>query len=718
MRPVIDLELEYGLVFDGGGARGAYQIGAWKALAEAGVKIRAVAGTSVGALNGALVCMGDIAHAEEIWAEMKFSRIMDVDDELMDQFFEGEADMNRFVKEFWNKFTEGGVDITPLKELLHREVDEEKIRSCGTELCLVTYSVTDRKAMELSIEEIPEGQLEDFLLASAYLIGFKNEPLHGKTYIDGGVVDNVPANALLNRGYQNIIEVRIFGPGRIPKVTIPEEGCVYTVAPRVSLGSILEFSKKRSLRNIRLGYYDAKRMLYALEGMIYYIEQNHEECYYEKIMEPLSELGKAEHRMTLRLPLKCTDKELFMGMLEAGAKLMRITKYNIYTVDELWDEVVRVYDGLSQETVDDLPKFVHEIVKMRRPDENSAETETVKNSPGPVKTGSGYGIMKAEILKMLRSAESYISGQQLCDKFKVSRTAVWKVINQLKDDGYEIEAVRNKGYRIVDVPDVLNAEVIESYLETDWAGRSIVYSSEIDSTNTRAKMLGESGAVHGTLVASESQNAGKGRRGRQWSSPAGSSIYMTLLLRPEFAPMKAPMLTLVMAYSVAEAVRETENLEIGIKWPNDLVLNKKKICGILTEMSTEPDFINHVVIGVGINVNNETFPEEISMTATSLAKETGKTFNRAELIAAVMKKFEKNYEEFCKTEDLSFMQEKYNEILVNKDREVTVLEPGNEYHAKALGINSTGELQVVKDDGTEVSVFAGEVSVRGIYGYV
>ena len=336
MRPIIDLELEYGLVFDGGGARGAYQIGAWKALAEAGVKIRAVAGTSVGALNGALVCMGNIPHAEQIWEEMKFSKIMDVDDELMEQFFNGEADMNRFVKEFWNKFTAGGVDITPLKELLHREVDEEKIRTCGTELCLVTYSVTDRKAMELSIEEIPEGQLEDFLLASAYLIGFKNEPLHGKTYIDGGIVDNVPANALLNRGYQNIIEVRIFGPGRTPKVTIPEEGCAYTIAPRVSLGSILEFSKKRSLRNIRLGYFDAKRMLYALEGMIYYIEQNHEECYYEEIMETLSELVKAEYRVTLKLPLKCTDKELFMGMLEAAAKLLRITKYNIYTVDGLW----------------------------------------------------------------------------------------------------------------------------------------------------------------------------------------------------------------------------------------------------------------------------------------------------------------------------------------------------------------------------------------------
>ena len=335
MKPNIDLDLEYGLVFDGGGARGAYQIGAWKALREAGVKIRAVAGTSVGALNGALVCLGDVENAERIWEEMKFSRIMDVDDVMMEEFFDGEADIGEFIRNFWSKFTEGGVDITPLKELLHEEVDEEKIRTSGINLCLVTYSVSDRKAMHLSIDDIPDGQLEDFLLASAYLFGFKNEPLHGKTYLDGGIVDNVPANSLLERGYKNIIEARIFGPGREPRAEIPEDGCKYVIAPRVSLGSILEFSGKRSRQNLKIGYFDAMRMIYGLEGTIYYIEQNHEGCYYEKIMEDVSERKKTEYRIRLRLPFSCSDKDLFMGILEASAKLMRIPKYNIYTVDEL-----------------------------------------------------------------------------------------------------------------------------------------------------------------------------------------------------------------------------------------------------------------------------------------------------------------------------------------------------------------------------------------------
>ena len=326
--------------------------------------------------------------------------------------------------------------------------------------------------------------------------------------------------------------------------------------------------------------------------------------------------------------------------------------------------------------------------------------------------------MKAEILKMLRQADDYLSGQQLCDKFQVSRTAIWKVINQLKDEGYEIEAVRNKGYRIIESPDRLSADEIKSYLETKWAAGCLEYYTEVDSTNTRVKVMGEEGAPHGTLVVAEQQNAGKGRRGRNWSSPAGSSLYMSILLKPEFAPSQAPMLTLLMAYSAAVALREKTQAEIGIKWPNDLVLNKKKICGILTEMSAEIDYINYVVIGVGINVNTETFPEEIAHTATSLRLETGRILKRAELIAAIMAKFEEYYDKFCKAGNLSPIIEGYNDILVNTGHRVRVLEPGHEYDAMSLGINEMGELQVEREDGSRESVFAGEVSVRGIYGYV
>lgn len=325
--------------------------------------------------------------------------------------------------------------------------------------------------------------------------------------------------------------------------------------------------------------------------------------------------------------------------------------------------------------------------------------------------------MKAEILRMLREQSEYVSGQQLCETLGVSRTAVWKVINQLKEEGYQIEAVRNKGYHITGYPDRLSPDEVQSLTETKWAGAKVIYYEETDSTNIRAKALAEEGAEHGTLVIAGRQNAGKGRRGRGWISPKGENIYMSILLRPEFEPVKAPMLTLVMAYSVAQALREKEEINAKIKWPNDVVLHKKKICGILTEMSAEIDYINHVVIGVGINTNMEQMEAEIAEKATSLKIEEGRTVMRAGLIAQVMKYFEENYEKFLKDGDLSGIKDAYNGMLVNQDKDVRVLEPGNEYDAHAIGINETGELLVKKEDGSIEKIFAGEVSVRGIYGY-
>ena len=321
---------------------------------------------------------------------------------------------------------------------------------------------------------------------------------------------------------------------------------------------------------------------------------------------------------------------------------------------------------------------------------------------------------------MLKEADDHISGQQLCEQFQVSRTAVWKVINQLKEEGYQVEAVRNKGYRIIESPDVLTREELAVQIgdATRWAGQEIVCFTETDSTNVRARKLGENGAAHGTLVVAEQQTAGRGRRDRGWESPAGSSIYMSLLLRPEFLPNKAPMLTIVMAYSVATALREQTGLDFRIKWPNDIVLNGKKVVGILTEMSTEIEYINHVVIGVGINVNTEAFPEEICATATSIRRESGKTWRRAELIAAILRQFEVQYERFVKEEDLAYLREAYDAILVNCNREVRILGEKDGYRAVALGIDDQGELLVRKEDGTVTSVYAGEVSVRGIYGYV
>lgn len=367
MKPILDLTKEYGIVLEGGGARGAYQIGAWRALAEAGVKINAVAGTSVGALNGALICMGDLEKAEKIWREITYSSVMDVDDTLMDELFHREMSIREIVSKVMGHLSEGGVDITPLRNLIAENIDEKKIRESGIELCLLTFSVSKMKEVDISIGEIPENLLADYLLASAYLVGFKNEKLHGETYIDGGLINNVPTNSLIQRGYENLIQIRIYGPGRKPRVKWTENTKLYEIAPTVKLGSIIEFDSKRSQNNMKIGYFDAKRMLYGLIGRIYYIEQTREEWYYEKILKELSEIEKAEIAFILRLSLGYTDMELYLAMLEASAKLLHVPKYQVYTIQELEEQTTVRYESLEDQI--HLPRFVHILMHIRKDNE-------------------------------------------------------------------------------------------------------------------------------------------------------------------------------------------------------------------------------------------------------------------------------------------------------------------------------------------------------------
>lgn len=386
MEPVIDLSKEYGLVLEGGGAKGAYQIGAWKALKEAGVQIRGVAGTSVGALNGALICMDDLEQAEKLWKTIAYSKVMDVDDELMGRLFDKEKLkpelLRSTLKDIFRVLGEGGADIAPLRKLIEENIDEERIRKSPTEFYSCTYSVTDRKEMDVDMKAVPEGQMQDMLLASSYLPVFKNEKLHGKTYMDGGVTNVLPVNTLLDRGYENLILIRIFGVGHEKKITIPDEVTVLEIAPRGSLGSILQFDGAKSRRNMRMGYYDALRMLYGLEGKIYYIEQNREECYYlkqligiqEEVLTFLLNAHKLEPEAGLRgyteiiLPLVAAElklgndwnyKTLYLSMLEASARLLRIGKYRVYTVDELRAAVEKkAKDAKLQE----FPTFVRIIL--------------------------------------------------------------------------------------------------------------------------------------------------------------------------------------------------------------------------------------------------------------------------------------------------------------------------------------------------------------------
>ena len=219
MEAKIDLTKEYGLVLEGGGAKGAYQIGAWKALKEAGVKLKGIAGTSVGALNGALICMNDIEAAERLWKNISYSQIMSVDDEVVGKLFQHQKIDKQELRGMLDHLAGGGLDVTPLKQLIADCVDEEKIQNSPIDLYVLTFSIDEFRELDIDIKEAEPELIKDYLLASAYVFPiFKNEKLHGKTYIDGGAINNVPLSSLIQRGYKDILVIRIFGIGREKKV--------------------------------------------------------------------------------------------------------------------------------------------------------------------------------------------------------------------------------------------------------------------------------------------------------------------------------------------------------------------------------------------------------------------------------------------------------------------------------------------------------------------
>ena len=273
-----------------------------------------------------------------------------------------------------------------------------------------------------------------------------------------------------------------------------------------------------------------------------------------------------------------------------------------------------------------------------------------------------------------------------------------------------------ESYEEIVTDGIYNETTIADQIHTKWAGKTVHFARETDSTNLWIKRLAKEGASEGTLALAEFQSAGRGRLGRSWVVPEGTSVMMSILLRPKFEPQYAPTLTLVMGMAVAKAVKSL-GFDVSIKWPNDVVVSHKKICGILTEMGVRDGKIDYAVIGVGINVNIKEFPEEMADKATSLYLESGREFDRSQIPGLVMEAFEEYYEKFAATCDLSGLKEEYESILANYNQPVRVLakEP---YEGVARGITDGGELLVEKTDGTIVAVSAGEVSVRGLYSYV
>lgn len=277
MQLKLDPRIEYAVALEGGGAKGAYQIGAWRALSEAGLRIKAVSGTSVGALNGALMVMGDLERAEEIWRNIRFSQVMDVNDTDMKNLFSGkllEIDWKAQLDLLKEVFNNRGFDVTPLRRWMADVVNETQIRNADMELYIQTFSLTDRKELELRAKDLTEpGAITDMLLASAYFPVFKNEALGGKRYTDGGLQDVLPLHVLVEHGHRNIIAIRIFGVGIERRFRVPDYVNVYSILPREDLGGTLEFDSEQSRKNLKLGYFDAKRMLYGLSGRRFYLDR-------------------------------------------------------------------------------------------------------------------------------------------------------------------------------------------------------------------------------------------------------------------------------------------------------------------------------------------------------------------------------------------------------------------------------------------------------------
>ncbi|QUI21547.1 patatin-like phospholipase family protein [Vallitalea pronyensis] len=358
MRKQLDPKKEYGVVLEGGGARGAYQAGALAALKSLDVNITAIVGTSVGALNGVLVAQNDIDKAIGLWQHIKYSHVIKGEDAVMEKLahfdFKG-LDLKKVFNKMFQVVMDRGVDITPLKTLIARMVDEDKVRQSGIRFGLVTVSLSDRKPLELFIEDIEEGRLHDFLLASSYLPVFKTEKLHGKRYIDGGFYNNSPTNMLVKEGYKNIIVIKIQGFGFDKKPSMKHIN-IFEIAPSEDLGGLLEFDKDKVNGNIKLGYYDTVRKINGLRGKYYYLQMDKSERYVlkrlinmhwgykKKLCAYLRVNSKAPNRGMLEEGIPKLARKLGMknqwdysdfiiGVLEHLGKTLGIERFHVYNFD-------------------------------------------------------------------------------------------------------------------------------------------------------------------------------------------------------------------------------------------------------------------------------------------------------------------------------------------------------------------------------------------------
>jgi len=338
--------------------------------------------------------------------------------------------------------------------------------------------------------------------------------------------------------------------------------------------------------------------------------------------------------------------------------------------------------------------------------------------------------VRSKILKVLKENQSkFISGEALSEVLGVSRTAVWKHIKELKAYGYVIESSSKKGYKLTFIPDILDSDEISHELNTEIIGRRIVCFDTIDSTNNYAKKIASENCEEGTVIVAESQTAGRGRLGREWSSIDKKGIWMSIVLRPEMLPEEVQIITLAASIAVVSAVKRVTGIETGIKWPNDIILEGKKVCGILTEMNSEMEKVNYLIIGIGINVNHdkEDLSHDILHKAISLKMYNERVnnieeinsgnFNRNELIKSILFEMEQKYSKIKKglTDEVI---EEWKRYSVTLGKEIKIVTKNKEYIAMAEDITPEGKLTVRCKDGIIKEISSGEISVRGILGYI
>ena len=360
---------KYGLVLEGGGAKGSYEIGACKALEEMGVKVTAVTGTSVGALNGAMVAQHETEKAYQMWHDIHPSMVMKIDEKRLSQLSRLEikpGDMSYYIKMIGEIIAERGIDASPLQNLIKKNVNEEKLRKSDIDFGMVTVSFTDRKALELFVKDIPEGQVADYLFASANYPLFRSAKIDEKIYLDGGVYDNLPIRMLVEKGYRSLITIQVGGMGRKRKVNL-ENYNVINIEPKESLGGPLNFNAEKARENLKLGYFDAYRVMKDLSGQLYYIMIEHQEDYFvdyfshldediiTKVARTLHLKEDIPHRRLLfekiipklvdilKLPENCKYQDIALSLAEKIALEVGVDRFRIYFFTELIDSIINKY---------------------------------------------------------------------------------------------------------------------------------------------------------------------------------------------------------------------------------------------------------------------------------------------------------------------------------------------------------------------------------------